>query len=193
MLSVRMDTHSGFVIEIKPLPPYYLDVIEEVLIMPSYPARIITLASGDQIPWDYKPEEGIELEPGDDDYDLWAKWMAVDKARGDVSKARELAKRNFLLSNCVRVITGPVHVKNQDWVDKVEAAFPDYTMPEHPGKRLLIFLKTQVISSPEEMEIIIYNAVSREVTMQGIMSALQGFQHKVAEDGLAGGSEQSSG
>jgi hypothetical protein len=180
-VEVRLETSSGFVLYIRPLPPYYLDVVKEQLPMPDYPKRVIKLASGDKIPWDYTPEEGAELDPSHDDYELWMKWKVVDTQRLQVAQDREIARRKFLLSNCVRVESGPYTVDDDDWVYKVEAAFKDYTIPTHPGKRMLMFLITQVITSSQEMEVIVSSAVHKEVSMQSIVDALQRFQHNLEE------------
>lgn len=171
----RLTLVSGFTVDVHPLPPYYKDLIEEQYPLPDYPMRKISLAAGDVIDWPYDPPEQMPVE-GSEDYDLYLRWKSVHAQREFVEEKRVKAKTDYLLATCVEIVDGPELVESQTWVSKVEAAFPDYKVPEHPGKRLLIFLKTQVITSPQELELLISLALSPEVTMQGIVRALQGFQ-----------------
>lgn len=175
---IELNLSSGFTVFVKPLPPYYIDVIEEILPLPEFPTRKIVLAAGDIAEWPYEPTDEA-ASPDHEDYTLYAKWKSVKIQRESILQKRDKARKDFLLSNCVRVVTGPVKYESDDWVNRVEAAFENYTVPEHEGKRLLIFLKTQVIATPEELEVIINYALSPEVTVQGIINALQGFRDKV--------------
>jgi hypothetical protein len=182
---------SGFRIFVKPLPPYYIDLIDDQLPLPEYPKRAVTLIAGDVVYWDYNPPLE-EPSTDDEDFELYARWREVNELRRDLEKEREIVKRKFLLSNCVSILDGPYKLEGKDWVERVEAAFPNFTIPEHPGKRRLIFLQTQVILSVDEMEIILASAVAPEVTMQGITNALLGFQHNLAERENFRGIEQTS-
>lgn len=171
---------SGFHIRVKPLPPYYVDLIEDVLPLPEFPTRKLVLAAGDVAEWPYEPKDEA-ADPGHEDYSLYMKWKSVERERESITKKRDKARKDFLISNCVVVDDGPIDFQGDDWVNKVEAAFEDYEVPAHYGKRLLVFLKTQVISTPDELELILGFALQQEATMQGIVHALQGFQHKVEE------------
>jgi hypothetical protein len=177
---VVLNLVSGFHIRVKPLPPYYVDLIEDVLPLPEFPTRKLVLAAGDVAEWPYEPKDEA-ADPGHEDYSLYMKWKSVERERESITKKRDKARKDFLISNCVVVDDGPIDFQGDDWVNKVEAAFEDYEVPAHYGKRLLVFLKTQVISTPDELELILGFALQQEATMQGIVHALQGFQHKVEE------------
>jgi hypothetical protein len=191
-LGVRLDLSSGFTVSIKPLPPYYKELIDEVMPLPEYPTRKISLAAGDVIDWQYDPpaEALLETHP---DYNLYVKWKSVDAERQKVEERRKRARQDFLIANCVKVVTGPLKLWDNDWAHAVEAAFPGYTVPTHPGKRMLVFLKTQVILSVQEMEMIIEVCTSPEASMQGIINALRGFQDNMAKGRFAEGNRGDAG
>lgn len=182
---VVLDLPSGFTVRVRPMPPYYLDVVDDAMPLPEYPKRSITLVAGDVIYVDYTPPEQAP-NADHEDYDLYMRWLAIDQARRDIGAARKRARMDFLLSTCVDILKGPLDYRNPGWIPKVEAAFPDYQVPEHKGKRLLIFLKTFVISSPDWMEIILRSALAEEATMQGITTALRGFQDNARQGFLMG-------
>jgi hypothetical protein len=75
-------------------------------------------------------------------------------------------------------------VEDVEWAQKAEAAFEDWTVPTHPGRRHLVFLKTQVITDADDMEMVVGLSTAAEVTMQGILSALRGFQPDLGQGGL---------
>ncbi len=139
------------------------------------------LAAGDVADWPYEPTKEAE-DPGHEDHQLYLKWKSIERERELTNIKRDRARKDFLLSTCVDVLDGPIEFESEDWMDKVEAAFEDYVVPEHYGKRLLVFLKTQVITTPEEFEMILGYSLSQEVSMQGIIRALQGFQHSVEKE-----------
>jgi hypothetical protein len=176
---VTLELPSGFSIRVRPMPPYYLDIIDDAIPLPDYPKRQIILAAGDIIYVDYVlPDEPVPVEH--EDYQLYMRWKYVDTVRKELETLRSRARKDFMLSTCVDILSGPLDYRNHlVWIPKVEAAFPDYKVPEHKGKRMLIFLKTFVISSPEWMDVITRTALAEEATMQGIMTALQAFQNKV--------------
>lgn len=181
----EIDLQSGFTVRVKPLPPYYKDLINDNFPLRDYPTRKIRLAAGDVVDWPYKPSEE-EPSKDDEDYDLWITWHAVDRDREDTEKQRTRARNDFLLANCVEVLEGPVDFEDDEWVYKVEAAFQEqnYTVPEHPGARLLVFLKTQVITDPTEFEVLVQLSIAPEVRMQGVLNALRGFQGDMGQGGI---------
>jgi hypothetical protein len=179
-ISTELALTSGFVVRIRPLPPYSIDLIEENFPLPEYPKRKISLASGDVVDWEYKPPD-IEPEEEGEDRDLYVLWHLTDQKRQEITKIRHRAKMNFLLSNCVDIVVGPVDIDDPVWIERVEAMYDDYKVPEHSGRKRLVFIKTQVVSTPGEMEMILQMSVAQEVSMQGIMNALQGFRNQVGE------------
>lgn len=170
---------SGFTIIVKPLSPYYMDFIEDVFRFPEYPKRKIKLTSGDIIDYDYIPPEIPPIDAGED-LDLYLKYKNVESEISKIELLRKRAKRDFLLSTCVTIEDGPIDYASKDWEYKVEAAFPNFTVPKHEGKRRLTFLKAIAITSKEEMELIIQRCLHQEVDMQSIINALSGFRIEMA-------------
>jgi hypothetical protein len=173
---------SGFVIELKPLSPYYLDFIEDQFPLPKFPSRKIILASGDTIDFEYTlpkaaPEDVEELE-------LYLRYKQAEFERNDVEVLRNRARRDFLLATCVYVKEGPIDFDDKEWEGRVEAAFPKFTVPTHKGKRMLTFLKAIVITTAEEMDLVLQGCLYQEVDMQSIFDALQGFRDSVVRTEL---------
>ena len=87
---------SGFTIIVHPLPPYYKDIIDNAIPMPSYPKRRILLAAGDIAYMEYNPPDD-DVEYGHEDYELWLKWKSVDEERKVVEEQRKRARIDYLL------------------------------------------------------------------------------------------------
>ncbi len=181
--STTIPLKSGFTVCIRPLPPYYKDLIDDTILLPAYPTRIITLASGDEIDWPYEPDEE-HFDSEHEDYELYVRWKSVDVERNERTDMRNRARMDFLLSSCVDVVDGPYDVDDVEWAHKVEAPFEDWTVPTHPGRRHLVFLKSQVITDAEDMDMVVKLSTAAEVTTQGILSALRGFQPDLGQGGL---------
>jgi len=179
---------SGYDVFIEPLPPYYKDLIDQQFPLPKYPQRQIKLLAGDVVDWPYEPPDE-ELPEDHEDYDLYMMWHTVDRQRKDIIELRNVARVEYLLSMCVTVLDGPYKVEDEEWVDRIEAAFPNFHVPTHKGKRRLLFLKHVVIRTNEEMELILNMCTSPEVTMQGVITALHGFQDSMEERRFARGSK----
>jgi len=176
---------SGYTIFVQPLPPYYRDLIDQQFPLPKYPKRTIELAAGDSVDWPYEPpDEPVDKDHAD--YELYVRWHSVTEKREQIEKVISLARVDYLLSMCVNVLDGEFEVSDDDWVDRLEAAFTDFQIPKHKGKRYLYFLKHVVIRTTEEMDMIINMSTSPEVTMQGILAALQGFQDNMEKGRPAG-------
>jgi hypothetical protein len=169
---------SGYEIIVKPLPPYYKDLIEQQFPLPEYPKRKITLIAGDVVEWPYEPSDDIPEEDSED-YELYIRWHDIDRSRAEISKLQKQASVDYLLSMCVEVVDGEYSIDDENWVLKLEGAFDNYEVPKHKGRRFLTFLKHFVITTKEEMDYVIHVSTSPEVTMQGILDALQGFQNSV--------------
>lgn len=176
---ISYTTTSGFLLEITPLPPYYMDVIEDVYPYKEYPKRSIELAAGDVISQDYElPDE----EPGEDDedYHLYLRYKEAESYNTTIEETRIRVRRDMLLSLCVTVKDGPIDIGDQQWVDKVEAPFRgDYSVPEDPGLRRLVFIKYMALAHMNDADNVIQQAMFQEVTLQGIGQALDGFQGDV--------------
>jgi hypothetical protein len=134
------------------------------------------LTSGDVIDYEYIPPEIPPTDAGED-YDLYLKYKVVESQISKIEAFRKRARMDFLLSTCITIEDGgPIDYNSKDWEYRVEAAFPNYTIPKHEGKRRLAFLKAIAITSTEEMNLIIQRCLHEEVDMQSIINALQGFR-----------------
>ena len=173
---IKMVMSSGFTILVKPLPPYYLDFIDEQIPLQELPKRKLHLASGDVIEIEYLPPEAVPDSENVEEYELYLEYKATIDKNLELDKKRERARSDFLLSNCVYIESGPIDFNSQDWVTRLEASFQNYSVPQHPGKRLLAFLKSNVILHTEERSAIVETACFQEVNLQGIIDALCGFQ-----------------
>ena len=182
-VGTKLPLQSGYVVFIKPLPPYYKDIVNDSIPLPDYPKRKIVLAAGDVIDWLYEPKPEHEAEDHED-HELWMRWQVAHETKQKGEEIRQRARMDFLLSVCVDVLdgpNGPYEEQNDEWVQRVEAMYPGYKVPTHPGLRRLVFIKTQVVNSVDEMELILKLSTAPEVTMQGILNALQGFRDNLGQ------------
>lgn len=177
---MTFELSSGFEVFVTPLPPYYKDIIFDRFPLRDYPKYMFETLAGDKVPWPYKPPE--EMPDPDEDqqgWELYMQWHAVDEFNKDQEKRRERAKIDFLIANCVTIRDGPYDIEDTEWMDRVEAAFPGMTVPEHAGECMLLFLKTQVITTVDEAELIMESCTSPEVSAQGIRIALENFRRNM--------------
>jgi hypothetical protein len=176
-------TESGFSLEITPIPPYYLDIIEDVYPFLDYPTREIVLLAGDIIQQPYNPPED-EPDSEHEDYDIFHRWHDVDRHNTEIKRRRNRARRDLLLSLCIEIKDGPIDIEDPTWITNLEAPFgdTDFKVPEHEGQKKLMFLKYIVIRSTEEAGIVVQAAMYKEVTLEGISTALSGFPSKVGRN-----------
>lgn len=177
--SKSLDLISGFTVIVKPLPPYYLDFIEDKYPFVDYPKRELTLAGGDILEIDYELPEQQPSADNIEEYELYVRWHAANNENVKLKALRDKTRRDFLLATCVTVQSGPVQESDPSWVIDIESAIEGYKVPTHSGKRRVDFLKAVVIRSQGDLQKIVESAMFPEVTMQGIETALQGFQNEV--------------
>lgn len=171
---------SGFTISVVPMPPYYMDVIDNVYTKKQYPKRVYTNTAGDSFTLDYQPPETLSDDADDIDRDLFYEWQHVKQYNKDLDQKKLKAREDFLLSMCVDITDGPVDITDRDWQERVEAVFGEgFKVPKHPGALRLLFLKAVVITSPDDKEWIIQTALFKEVSMQDISYALHNFRDNV--------------
>ncbi|KKN38125.1 hypothetical protein LCGC14_0756470 [marine sediment metagenome] len=183
---IEYTTTSGFSLEITPLPPYYMDIIDDVYPYKEYPKRNIELLAGDVITEDYElPDE--KPDEDDEDYPLWLKHKETESYNAKLDDTIVRVRRDLLLSLCVTVKDGPINIEDQQWIDKVEAPFKgDYTIPEDPGLRRLVFIKYMALAHMTDADNVIQQAMFQEVTLQGIGQALDGFQSEMGRLATSG-------
>ena len=191
---IQYKTKSGFSLEITPLPPYYLDIVEDLHPLLDYPAREINLLAGDVVEEPYDPPEE-KPDSDHDDYGLWLRWHEVDKHNKAVEKKRIRAKRDLLMSVCIKILDGPIDVDDESWMIDLEAPFIDieFKVPKHVGERKLMFLKYHVIRSIEEAQEITQITMFKEVSMEGVSRALKGFQGNLGRDTTGAGNSGKQG
>lgn len=182
--STSLELTSGFKIEVTPLPPYYLDFIDDICPVPELPKRKLILLTGDEFYHEYtKPEVPPSMDDKEE-YELYLRYVETERKIDKINKERLRHKRDFLLSNCVKIVDGPINIESEEWVSKIEASLPSYKVPSKGAGRVLAFLKAVVITTSEEAEYILNISAFTEVGMQSIVRALRGFQFQVAGQGI---------
>ena len=189
LFSQTLSLSSGYTVSVQPLPPYYVDFIEDELPYFDYPKRKLQLAAGDVVGIEYTPPEASPNVDNVEEFELYARWQSAKQANIKIDKLRERVRRDFLLSTCVMIIDGPLDVNSDVWVLQVEASFKDYKVPVHFGKRILAFLKSQVIRSDKDYKDIINSAMFPEVSMQGVEDSLRGFQNALGRSEFSRGNQ----
>jgi len=189
----EIELSSGFTIHVSSLPPYYLDMINDIHPIPDYPSRKLELKAGDTIDWPYEPGEEVP-EEGDEDYELFLKYHIIDKERKEIANTRNTARVNYLLNMCVEIIDGPIDFEDtESWGYKLTTAFPDFHLPDDKGQRMLVFIKHFVITTIPELNNVIDTCTAQEVTMEGITQALRGFRGVMEEGGFREGDNEEEG
>lgn len=162
----------------KPLPPYYMDIVEMVYPLLDKPKREITLLAGDKYYEKYEmPDEPPDIS--DADYELYVKTKYVEERNEEIKEMRKRARRDLLLSTCIEILDGPEKPEDEQWVQELEAPFQDmdFQMAEHEGFRRLMFIKMRVLTDTQDASNVQAAALYEEVSEQGITSALQGFRN----------------
>lgn len=175
---------SGFTVSTTPVPPYYADIIEDLYPVRKFPTRKVVLLAGDIYDEPYDPPDE---EPDHEDleqYGLWLKWHEVEEYNEDLKKRKLRLKRDLLLSMCVNILDGPIDIDDSEWIERLEAPFVEEgkersVILNHQGQKRLLFLKYIVITDLESLELILNDAVFKEVNMQGISHALHNFRGEV--------------
>ena len=88
------------------------------------------------------------------------------------------------MSMCVNILDGPIDIDDSEWIERLEAPFVEEgkersVILNHQGQKRLLFLKYIVITDLESLELILNDAVFKEVNMQGISHALHNFRGEV--------------
>jgi len=178
--AVVITLSSGFKVAVTPLPPYYIDWVDDAFPLPKMPMRKMKLLSGDEVEYDYIPPTTPPDETNQEEFGLYLQYREYLRNLEINSKGRERARRDFLISNCVKIVSGPVDIDKDEWEELVEAPFDNYVVPKHPGKRLLAFMKAVVIHSVPDYQAVIQIALYQEVQMKSILDALSSFRPSMA-------------
>jgi hypothetical protein len=170
---------SGFTVSVRPYPPYYIDFITDAFPFANPVKRKIRLASGDTYEEDYIVPDKLPEDASEEELALYLRHKQVQAHNERATALRERAKRDYLLANCVSIVDGPYDVDSVEWVQQLEASIEDFQAPTHPGKRMLAFMKSQVLRTTSDFTNVIQTSLYMEETMQGILTALQGFRDEV--------------
>ena len=168
-------TITGFTIEVVPLPPYYMDVVEESIPLLDHPKREVQLLGGATDYFPYDPPDEVPSKDDREEYEMYMRWAGITLENANRSVQRDRVRRDFALSNCVRIKDGPYTCEDDEWLMRVSAAFEDFHYPTNEGARRLLFIKTQIITTSEENEWILNHCMFPEVTMQGVENSLRRF------------------
>lgn len=170
----ELELISGFTVGVTPLAPYYMDFIDDTYPLPAMPKRKFTNVAGDVFELSYTPPD-MPPDPDDDHdgYILYMEYLSARECAAEVDALRNRARRDFLISNCVHIVEGPVSLDSSEWLEQLEGGLPGYTVPDHYGERRLVFLKSVVITTLEDWEAIRDAAVYAEITFQGVATALR--------------------
>jgi len=154
-----------------------MDFIDAALPVPDYPERHFTNVAGDEFPLEYEPPQEVPDADDEDEYLLYMEWQSVHKSRQVSEQERIKARRNFLISNCVRVVSGPYELDGDDWVLEVEGGLYDYgyKVPRDPAGRRMAFILAKVVSSNADWNTIREHAIYAEISMDGIAVAMSGL------------------
>lgn len=178
----KLKTFSGFTISVKPVCPYYMDFLEELLPLKDDPVRTIDLAGGDSYDIPFEWDESLVGENGvysvdHEDYGLSVEYVAVQAYNAKIMGLRSNAREDYLLATAIDVIDGPIDISDSEWKHDVEGAFVDtgFSLPRHPGALKIWFLKTQVITLPQERSRIIEKATHKEVSEVELLQSLGKF------------------
>ena len=172
---------SGFTVKVKTLGPYALDPLSDRFRDPGPFTFQVKLLAGDEVTWVYEPPEARPDPDSDrEDYELYRNWEMYQRRRGEVAAAFERARRDFVMTNCFEIVDGPVSVEDNGWVERNTSTMP---APESYSERLLLFLKTQVITTLMEWELLAQAAIAPEVDMEGIYRAFRSFRRDLGRGG----------
>jgi hypothetical protein len=190
-LFAEINLSSGFVVRVRALPPYYKDFIEDALPYIPIPKRTLHLLAGDVTTVEYIVPETFPEEP--EELELYLQYKTALEKNKEIDIQRGKARMNFLLVNCVEVVSGPTTIDDPTWISKLEMSLPNYKVPTDQGLRYVAFVKSQVITSQPEMEAILNAALYTEVDMQGVIAALHHFQDTISRSGLVGVNQVAAG
>jgi hypothetical protein len=188
--TVQIPLSSGFVVNIRPLPPYYADFIDDALPLVPLPKRKLTMVA-ETVEVEYIEPESFPTETSEQELYLLYK-TAQDKNK-EIEKLREKQKMKFLLLNCLDILDGPFKIEDPKWVSRLESALPNFHVPADPSERMVIFIKSQVITTQPELDEIINASLFPEVDMQGIINALSHFQNIVQGSKFTGNNGKKTG
>lgn len=188
--STTIKVPSGFTLRIKRIGPYMFDGIMKDDIEDPGPFKIkVMLLEKIQPPGVeqeiiYEPprdEANRIQEPDKEQYEkawmYFQQWKMHELMRNNIIIRRGSARFDFALINCVEVIDGPYTVADTEWFGRIE----DRVSPVKSfGDRLLIFFKTQVLTSQNIKEVLQKLLFAEEVSIEGLMKAFDSFRSEMA-------------
>lgn len=125
------------------------------------------------------PDEMPDKEEHPQAWIYYQQWLEHRVKRHDVAVRLTRARMEMVLVLAVNVQEGPIMVDSDEWLKPLLGLVDE---PQTYGKRLLLFLKTQVVRTPLTADIIREIAIIKEVTIQGIKQALDKIRGQMEGD-----------
>jgi len=190
-MASRYSLSSGFVVEVGTLGPHALWPIEQKYKDPGpWTYQVETKIEG-IVEFIYDPpNESPDKEKDPEGWELYQCWRSHEAKRQAIREQYVQARTLFMLLNCVTVIDGPCTVDDTEWYKRIEHMVSE---PKTHSERRLLFFLTQVFAiSSNEFQLITQRAVAPEVTIEGVLEALEGFRSSMGGDGSSGNVEVES-
>lgn len=181
---------SGFTLKVKRIGPYMFDGIMKNDIEDPGPFKIkVMLLEKIQPPGVEqeiiyeapRDETGKIQEPDKEQFEkawmYFQQWKMHELMRQNIAIRRGSVRFDFALINCVEIIDGPYTVESTEWFGRIE----DRVSPvKSYGDRLLVFFKTQVLTSQAIRQVLEKLLFAEEVTIEGLMRAFDSFRSQMA-------------
>lgn len=168
---------SGYTVDIKLTGPFAYDHITQRHPLPPAPVRKIKLAGGVVEDWPYNCPDSEPEEP--EEKSLYNQFKMWERRCFDITRIRQRARAHYFMNEHITVVSGPggkwlwKGVNFVKWICRMWGC----TAPDNAA--YLHFLKTQVIASNKDWEMIQKNAIAQEVTMEGLLDAADRFRDAV--------------
>lgn len=182
-----LDVPSGFRLKIKRMGPYMFDAIDRPDLKDPGPFMItVTLLEKIKPPG---VEQTIIYEPPRDDDDnvyepdrekfekawmYYKQWQLHQHKRRELQAERGKIRYDFALRNCVEILplSGSMEISDDSWVEPIIDMIEEF---QSVGDRYVIFLKTQVMSTPKTTDVVSFLFTVEEVTLEGLKQAFDSF------------------
>jgi hypothetical protein len=177
--STTIKIPSGFTLKIRRVGPYLFEATDLPEDKDPGPYLInVTLLGKLQPPGievEQIYEQPDEIPDPEEHPKAWAYyqgWRVWELRRRDIAMRRGARRLNIALLNCVEIVTGPMSMDDDKWIDNLSELSG---VPSNKTERLLMFYKTQVITTQNTRDIINALWTVEEVKVEGLKKALDNF------------------
>lgn len=182
-----LDIPSGFRLKIKRLGPYMYGALEEGELKDLGPFKItVRLMEKLQPPGveqeiTYEPpkdENGKVREPDREQFEkewmYFQQWKAHEKQRAELSMQRGIMRFDMAIANCIEVLDGSISADDAEWLERlVSTGAPE---PKNKTQRFLLFFKSQIVTTENARDVILFLMKVEEVTFEGLKQAFDDFR-----------------